>query len=270
MALGAPTLGGAFLWRHSTTIQLSRRECRLAGLRPPRPIRLLHLSDLHASPVVPDILIEQAIDQAVALKPDLFCLTGDYVTARAEFDFGWYQSQLRRLSAIAPSFAVMGNHDGGVWAARTGGFESLRQLNDLLQSSGIQLLPNANTVVEAAGARLQLAGVGDLWAQEVDGQSAFHGLDPRLPSILLAHNPDTKAILRDYPWQLMLSGHTHGGQIVVPGLGAPLAPVKDHRYLSGVKPWGERWIHVTTGIGNVGGLRFNCAPEIALLSIDGA
>ncbi len=83
----------------------------------------------------------------------------------------------------------------------------------------------------------------------------------------MSHNPDTKVMLQNYSWDVMLSGHTHGGQIWLPIIGAPFAPVEDKRFIAGLYRWDNRWIHITKGIGNVHGLRFNCRPEVSLLTI---
>jgi hypothetical protein len=85
--------------------------------------------------------------------------------------------------------------------------------------------------------------------------------------VVMSHNPDTKVMLQNYSWDVMLSGHTHGGQIWLPIIGAPFAPVEDKRFIAGLYRWDNRWIHITKGIGNVHGLRFNCRPEVSLLTI---
>jgi hypothetical protein len=86
---------------------------------------------------------------------------------------------------------------------------------------------------------------------------------------LLAHNPDSKDILGAYPWDLMLCGHTHGGQVRLPIVGPAFAPVRDKRYVEGLKPWNDRLIFVTRGVGNYVGVRFNCRPEVSLLNLVG-
>jgi predicted MPP superfamily phosphohydrolase len=110
-------------------------------------------------------------------------------------------------------------------------------------------------------------GVGDLWSKETDGCKAFAEAASNDPVFLLAHNPDSKEQLRPFLWDLMLSGHTHGGQVIVTHDGARYAPVADKRYVAGLKPWGSRQIHVTRGVGNVGGVRFRCRPEVSTLVI---
>src|SRR3954469_10006794 len=96
-------------------------DCDLSRQPHLPPIRLLHLSDLHVSPAVPHSLIERAIDIGLSAKPDLICVTGDFITINNPFDGKWLEQQLRRLSSAAPAFASLGNHDGGPWAVRWSG-----------------------------------------------------------------------------------------------------------------------------------------------------
>ena len=92
---------------------------------------------------------------------------------------------------------------------------------------------------------------------------------PGEPVILMCHNPDAKDILKPFFWNLMLAGHTHGGQFVVPFTKfAPFAPVADKSIVEGLHSWDKsRYIHVTKGVGNLYGLRFNCRPEISLIQL---
>lgn len=249
-------------------LSVSRREFSLPTVNSGAPITLLHLSDLHASDVVPLSYINRAITRALAAaQPDLVCLTGDFITSRWS-DWEEYAKILRRLTDKAPTFAVLGNHDGGAWAtSHAGGYEGTAEVEALLSSAGVQSLPNTAVPFEAHGRRFNLVGVGDIWAEELLADQAFRKADPAHPTILLSHNPDTKELFEAYRWHLMLSGHTHGGQLYLPGIGTPFAPVSDHGYVSGLKPWRDRWIHVTRGIGNVHGMRLNCRPEISVLRL---
>jgi predicted MPP superfamily phosphohydrolase len=116
---------------------------------------------------------------------------------------------------------------------------------------------------------LRLTGLADIWSEPLNLASAFppgdsDGAEARL---LLSHNPDSKDFLKFKPWDLMLCGHTHGGQVVLPWLGAPWAPVRDKRFLAGMYAWDNRWIHITRGVGNVHGFRFNCPPEVSLITL---
>jgi predicted MPP superfamily phosphohydrolase len=248
-------------------LDLTHRRVKLPGFRPERPVRILHLSDLHASIFVPLSMIDRAITLGLAARPDLICVTGDFITSRLGFEPAAYTGVLRRLSAAAPTFAVLGNHDGGSWAGAHHGFPDHGAVDRTLEGAGIALLHNRSMRVEASGAGLTLVGVGDLWSDEVSPRRAFSAAAAGAPTIVLAHNPDTKDFLAAEPWHLMLSGHTHGGQVIVPFEGPRYAPVADKRYVAGLRSWGARQIHVTRGVGNLGGVRFRCRPEISMLTI---
>jgi predicted MPP superfamily phosphohydrolase len=233
-------------------------------------IRILHLSDFHASPVVPFSLIEKAIEDGLAAQPDLICLTGDFVTDAHAFDKQEYSRILSRLSVAAPTFACLGNHDGGNWAvSKGGGFRDTRVVRELLDASGVSLLHNRSELALVRGQSMRIVGVPDLWSREVDGQLAFQDVQPEEATILLAHNPDTKDVLADRPWDLMLSGHTHGGRVLVPLVGTRFIPVQDKRFIAGLKQWNGRHVYVTRGVGSLAGVRFNCRPEVTVLKVTG-
>lgn len=232
-----------------------------------RPIRLAHLSDFHASPVVPLAFIERAVDLTIAATPELVCLTGDFITQRLEQATD-YARILRKLSDAAPTVACVGNHDGGVWVEPRGGYPDLDAVGKLLHDAGIDRLHNRSKLMRVGDQPLRIVGVGDLWAGELDPVRAFADAPPPgTPTVLLSHNPDSKTELAATDWDLMLCGHTHGGQLALPFIGTPFAPVHDHRFVHGLHPWNDRWLHITSGVGNLHGMRFNCRPEIALLTL---
>ena len=229
-------------------------------------LKLLHLSDFHADPMPLDFLSRQ-LDRALAWKPDFICVTGDFITKKYE---AWseYAAMLSRLPASAPTFATLGNHDGGRWARRSG-YPTTQLVRELLQHAGIPLLHNVQETLELAGRRVRLAGLGDEWAEELEPHKAFGkaGGAGREPVIALSHNPDTKDRLAPYAWDLMLSGHTHGGQLSLPLIGEPFIPVADKRFVRGLYRWEGRWLHVTAGLGSLHKARFNCRPEISYLTL---
>lgn len=231
--------------------------------------RILHLSDFHASPVVPFSLIENSVALGLDAKPDVICLTGDFVTDSTAFDETEYARILRRLSNAAPVFASLGNHDGGRWGAKVGGFKDSSAVRALLGAANIPLLHNRSEVVRVRDQSIRFAGVPDLWSERVDGDLTFADVPSDDPAILLAHNPDTKDLLADRPWSLMLSGHTHGGQVVLPIVGERFVPVRDKRFIAGLKQWNGRQVYVTRGVGNIGGVRVNCRPEVTVLDLVG-
>ena len=229
-------------------LEVTRKPVRIPGLH--RPLRLLHLSDLHYGFRIPLSLLHDAVTLGLAERPDLICLTGDYVTNH------WFDHPLvlsgvfRRLSAAAPAFAVLGNHD-------------VDPLGDILTQSGVRLLENSSAAFES----LRMVGLGDLWAGRVDAAAAFAQCPSGVPRILLAHNPETTDHFSTQDCSLMLCGHTHGGQVVLPWFGPVLNGVRRQRFVSGLYRWQGRTVHVTRGVGSLWGVRFNCRPEVSLLEL---
>jgi len=249
-------------------LRVGRHECRTRAPAPDRPLKLLHLSDLHASWAVSLGFIEEAVELGLQLKPDLICITGDFITRQyAAFDS--YARVLARLSAAAPAFACLGNHDGGRWARIHGGYESTLPVRQLLQQSRIELLHNRCATLRLNGREVKLTGVADAWSENLNLAAAFPPAETggEATRSLLSDNPATKEFLKFHPWDLLLCGHTHGGQVVLPGLGAPWTPVRDKRFIAGMYSWDNRWLHITPGIGNVHGFRFNCPPEVSLITV---
>lgn len=249
-----------------TWLEIGRHEIKLSSRSNQTPLKILHLSDLHASFFVDLEFIAKAISLGLSLKPDLICVTGDFVTSRYD-EFEPYAKILAQLPAAAPTFASLGNHDGGRWATTYGGYKTTEAVQKLLQQSKIPLLLNRAETIRVQNWNLNLVGLGDLWAGDFQTETAFGKTSPTDATIVLSHNPDTKEALKNHSWQIMLSGHTHGGQFRMPLIGAPFAPVDDKRFIAGLYSWENRWLHITKGIGNVHGLRFNCRPEVSLLTL---
>ncbi len=249
-------------------LEITRKTARLPRAASGPALRVLHLSDFHASPVVPLTLIRCAVELGLAEQPDLVLLTGDFFTT-VSTDHDGLAAALRPLAAAAPTFACAGNHDGGRWAERAGGYSDLHPLRAVLTRAGITLLRNDSAELRLRGRRVQLAGVGDYWAEDCHPDFVFRHLAPRNGALrlVLNHNPDAKDLFLPHDWDLMLCGHTHGGQLRLPVIGTPFAPVRDKDYVAGLLPWRDRLIHITRGVGNLHGLRFNCRPEVSVLEI---
>ena len=171
-------------------LAVTRPEVTLSRVRLPEPVRILHLSDLHLSLPVPLSLINNAITLGLEQQPDVICLTGDFITSHEDLSSGDYARALSRLSAAAPTFAVLGNHDGGSWAAAIGGYTDSRVVRRLLGTAGVRLLHNTSARISIRSASLSVIGLGDLWSAEVNAQAAFSSIRTQEPVILLAHNPD--------------------------------------------------------------------------------
>ena len=264
--LFAAVLGGAGWMRFVEPwwFKTTRREVPL-GLGGGR-LKLLHLSDFHADPM-PLNHVARCIRAGLAEKPDLVCLTGDFITQKYD-QWDAYAALLAEAAKAAPTFAILGNHDGGRWA-RWHGYADTKDVRALLDKAGVRLLHNEAERFEHANGRILLAGLGDLWAEEMEPAAVLGGRQRErdVPLVLMSHNPDTKDLLQPYAWDLMLSGHTHGGQLSLPVIGEPFAPVVDKRYVRDLHRLGERWLYITAGVGCLHTTRFNCRPEISLLTL---
>jgi predicted MPP superfamily phosphohydrolase len=269
--------GYVFKWEPEF-LEITRRRITLLPIGGgEKVVRAVQLSDLHASECVSMSYLRRAVKMAVELKPDLFLMTGDYITSKDFHQHDEFIEVLRPLADAAPTYATLGNHDGGSWAGSTYGHPDSREVQDILAKAGIQLLLNDIRRLEFHGAPLLLVGLGDFWNEEDFLPSTAFGKlrkgewaapPARPPIVLMSHNPDSKRDLHPYPWDLMLCGHTHGGQMVVPFLDIrPFLPIRDKRFREGLYAWGGRQIHITRGIGNLHGARINCRPEISQLDL---
>lgn len=267
-SLGLATAGTAGYTRYLEPEWFDITEKKLAVPNLSKPLRILHLSDFHFSDCVPLSLIERAVDLSLRQKADLAFLTGDFITSHLSEEEE-YGRILKKLSAAMPCFACAGNHDGGRWAARTYGYPTFSKIKTLLESSGIRFLFNEEQEVNANGQTMSIIGLGDWWSRDLKPELVLSEKRKKeQPLLVLSHNPDSKEVLKDYDWDVVFCGHTHGGQLVVPLLGLrPFLPVKDTSFPEGVLTWGNRHIHITRGVGNVHGVRFNCRPEISFLTL---
>src|SRR5262249_188732 len=118
--------------------------------------------------------------------------------------------------------------------------------------------------------RLHLVGVEDLWSRVCDLDRAFADLSPALPCVVLAHNPRTVEYLADRRCDLILSGHTHGGQVHVPGLGRPTLSRRARRFAAGMYTYGQTHVYVNKGVGFGFRFRFGVRPEVAVLTLQPA
>ncbi len=269
--IGAMWVAGRAALRHSGAVLLPV-TIPLAGLPAERPgISVLLLSDLHVgSPRSPALHV---LEELKGLAPDLLCLAGDLVDAGE-----WMPEVTRRLAAIQPrhgAFAVWGNHELFRFSGRREpGWlrfpaQPLRFMAGALHTAGVQLLVNDSRKVSVDGLELQIVGLGDATSRAHDVGRAFRSVDDRLPTLVLSHNPDAAFELDSRRADLVMCGHTHGGQIVPP-LGQALYTGTRRRLprSHGLMHIEGRPVYISRGIGTVLiPLRVNAAPEATLLRL---
>jgi predicted MPP superfamily phosphohydrolase len=218
-------------------------------------LRVAQLSDLHVGPRAAPAAVRAAIAQANAFEPDLVVLTGDYLSRRRS-DVAAMRDHLGGLRG--PVLAVLGNHD--VWLDPRGAADALR-------GHGYEVLENAWTAVRLRGAPFTVVGVGDHFTQRDDVVHAVRGLPARGPApLVLAHGPRTarKVAALGRP-AVCLSGHTHGGQIVVPIVTPLLLASIREPYVRGHYRVGDVQLYVNRGVGTSGlRVRFNAPAEVTL------
>lgn len=224
---------------------------------------LVQLSDFHYGPLVEPASLSAAFDVARALQPDLFVVTGDFVSRLTRVEAGWLARELSRLSAPEGVFAVLGNHD--YWAE---GDEV--EVAEAVEAAGARVLRNEHVALQRDGAALYLAGVDDVRAGADDLPRALCGIPPEACVLLLAHEPYfADAVAHTGRVALQLSGHSHGGQMRVPVL-EPLVLrlTGHHKYPRGLNRVGELQMYTNRGLGVVGlPLRYKCPPEVTHLTL---
>lgn len=233
--------------------------------------RIAQLSDFHCSRQVTPAYLGEAVDLTQAQHPDLVVLTGDFI----HHGFKYIQSVARTLARLhAPHgvFAVLGNHDFSVRNAL--GFRRHRHLHravaDALGEHGIRVLHNESLPLVRGSDTLYLVGVEDLWSRALDLDRAFAGVPPEAPRVVLAHNPRTVEWLNGQRCDLMLSGHTHGGQVHVPGLGRPTLGRNARRFAAGMYHYRGALVYVNKGVGFGFRFRYGVRPEVALFTLQPA
>jgi len=230
-------------------------------------LRILLVTDIHLGPFLRPATVERVFTRLLSAEPDLVLLGGDLLTARLD-EFPPGAAAFRGLHAPLGVFAVLGNHDHYTGAAD--------RLRVMLEECGIQVLHNRAVVLErrlpvasaaAATDRLALAGVDDLHAGRPDLGAALADIPAGLPTILLSHNPDIVFEAARRGVGLVLSGHTHGGQVRIPGLPV-LVRMSRYRLDEWCYNAGGARVVVSRGLGVTGlPVRLACPPEAVLITL---
>lgn len=259
-ALGTTVVGGVYPFLEAKWCHVARRTIAVPNLPPPfRGTTAALLADVHHGPYVPLEYVRRVVEMTNALEPDIVLLAGDYVHRSSGYIAPGI-AELGKLRARMGRFAVRGNHDNREFAPITRAALAEARLPDLT---------NTGVWLERRGARLRIGGVGDLWTDRQDLGAALGDATLDDATILLSHNPDFVEGIRDPRVGLVLSGHTHGGQVVVPGLGAPIVPSRyGQKYLHGLVQGPCAQVFITRGVGTITPpVRFLCRPEVVLITM---
>lgn len=242
---------GALFERHA--LGLTSVDLPVSGLPPALDgLRIAFLTDLHHGVFVPPADIQRATALARRTAPDLVVLGGDYVTSADRAFMEPVAELLADLRAPHGVFAVLGNHDDD------------REMPAALTRRGIAVLKDQRTALTIRGERLELAGMRFWTRRPSDIARVLKGAGETV--LMLAHDPRRLSEAAAYDVGAVLSGHTHGGQIVLPGIGAIAA--RKFPVAFGLTSRGNTSMFVSRGIGTVMvPVRLNCPPEVALVTL---
>ncbi|MBX7148682.1 metallophosphoesterase [bacterium] len=252
---------------------------RLSVSRIPLPIKknlklkIAQLSDIHMGPTNNSVsFLQRAIRTLNNQKPDIILLTGDFL----QWDMKYSKALANILASLkAPLgvYASLGNHDYGVCHPGEEPHDPVdfNQFIADLKTKGIKTLHNHAVVFENYSTPFNLVGLGDLWTSSFKPEDGFKNINPHYPTILMSHNPDSFEALQNYPFDLMLSGHVHGGQISFPFIGPLVVPVKHRHLRRGLHEVAkDKWLYTNRGLGYTLKARFLSIPEIAIIDITGS
>jgi len=230
-------------------------------------LRMAQISDIHMGSWMNLDRFHQVADLILAQKPDLLLITGDFLfghnfTETSRGDLNDLITVLSPLAAALPSFAVLGNHD--YWT-------NSEAVREMLRACQITELTNTVFTLTRGSEKLHLCGVDDVWEGDVRLDDVVAQLSDNSAAILLAHEPDfadTSAATGRF--DLQVSGHSHGGQVVIPYYGPPILPYLGQKYPSGLYKVGDMFQYTNRGAGTgMLPVRFNCPPEITLFTLEG-
>jgi len=244
---------------------------RLELARLPRAFsgfRIAQISDIHMGGWMNLARFQRVADLITANEPDVLLITGDFLMGRSfpEAARQWINDLIKVLSPLAasiPSFAVLGNHD--YWT-------SPKAVREMLRLSGIKDLTNSVFTLMRDGEHLHLCGVDDMKEGVIRLDKVIGQLSENSAAILLVHEPDfadTSAATGKF--DLQVSGHSHGGQIVIPFYGPPVVPRTARKYPSGLYKVGTMFQYTNRGVGvDRMPIRFNCPAEITVFELESA
>ncbi|MHB9026551.1 MAG: metallophosphoesterase [Armatimonadota bacterium] len=223
-------------------------------------LTVVHLTDFHYMRGLEQSYYRRGVEMTNRLHPELIVLTGDFLTVPID-EPRECANLLAKLSAPLGVYAVLGNHD----------YNGKLPLIHALESAGITMLVNQSVSIERGSERLWIVGLDDILLGRPDLPAALRGAPAADAKILLVHEPDYADIAARHPIDLQLSGHSHGGMVWLPLIGAPHLPWGARKYPRGLYQIGALTQYTSRGIGGLPikgvPLRLNARPEITILTL---
>lgn len=252
----------------------------LKGLHPDLAgLRIIQISDIHVGDLTPDGFLRTQFEHISSLSPDLIVITGDLLTYADPRQIDQLEKLIPSLRARYGVAVSLGNHDYNFGVSRPHKFRPSAEwpvgavadaLCEMLRSRGIRVLRNEIWKLSVGRGAIQLVGLEDLLSDFYDPARAFRGIDTNTPSIALSHNPDTIADLCGFPCEWVLAGHTHGGQVRLPLIGALILPNELSQFDMGLFNVAGVKMYINRGLGYLLQARFNCRPEITEFTLQSA
>ena len=258
-------LGGWALWYEPSSLKVEQYELKIAGWNPAHNnLKIVAISDVHGgSNYVTEEKLRKLVELANAQNPDLIVLLGDYVSqiggksSDLKMPFETIAENLKGFQAKYGVYAVIGNHD---W------WYNEKNVRNEFERIGVNVLENAIEPIQVGNETIYIWGIEDYWKNRRVPTNVFEQIPNKQNIIAITHNPDSLLKAPD-EISLMISGHTHGGQVKFPFYGA-IAFVNDRRFMEGLVKVDGKNVFVTTGVGMSGPqVRFNVTPEIAVLNL---
>lgn len=216
--------------------------------------KIVFISDIHHGPFLKRTRVKNLVQRINRLHPDIILLGGDYIHRSPDYIIPCFE-ELKHLKAPLGVFGVLGNHDHS---------ENADLTRESMKNAGIKLLDNHAVWIKNNDARIKIGGVGDYLQDRQDINPTIHDVRDKDFVILVSHNPDYTAEIKTTKIDWVFSGHTHGGQVTLFGLWAPLVPSRyNQKYRTGIITVENMKVIVSNGIGTITPpVRFFARPQI--------
>jgi hypothetical protein len=266
-------------------------------------LKIVQITDLHLNRTVPNFFLKKIVRKINALKPDLLFFTGDFICQSLVDDPARMEHFFNQLETRYGCYATLGNHDyeeclsinstgdydvidtqkssllrgfkrlfsevevTGNLSERAAKVDIHPQLLSVLGRTSLKILHNETRQIAINGSVLNVCGLGEYMAGRCLPELAFQKYDAKYPGIVLSHNPDTIAMLKSFPGEVVLCGHTHGCQVNLPWMWKKFTKLENMTLRKGLFQIHNKWMYINRGLGSVMKFRWFAPPEILHLTL---